>query len=95
MLDTNVLIAAFISPYGAPARAVKLWIKGDFDLVTSTWQIEEFRHTSRYDRIKERVSPAEIGTFVNILRKNALVLERCRASTCRPTRTITTSLQRH
>lgn len=75
VLDTNVLLAAFLSPHGASARAVKLWTSGDFDLVTSAWQIEEFRRTSRYDRIRERVSPTEIGTFVNALRENAVFLE--------------------
>lgn len=76
VLDTNVLIAAFISPHGAPARVVKLWLEGDFDLVTSSWQIREFRRTSRYDRIKNRFNAAEIGTFVNALRQNAKVIER-------------------
>ena len=75
MLGTNVLIAAFISPNGAPARVIDFWANGDFDLVTSTWQLKEFRRVSRYERIRQRVNVTEIGTFVNALRQNATVLE--------------------
>lgn len=75
VLDTNVLISAFISRQGLPFQVIKLWIEGDYDLVTSPWQIEEFRNTSRYERIRKRVNRAEIGTFVNALRGNAVVVE--------------------
>ena len=75
VLDTNVLIAAFISRRGLPARAVELWSSGDYDLITSTWQIEEFRKASRYDRVKQRVRYAEVGTFVNALRIDAITME--------------------
>ena len=44
-------------------------------LVTSLWQIEEFRRVSRYEHIRERLTRSEVGTFVNDLRKNALVLD--------------------
>lgn len=76
VLDTNILTAAFISRVGVPAQIVKFWLNGRFDIVTSVWQIEEFRRISRYDRVKTRIRPAEIGTFINILRHNATVLER-------------------
>ena len=48
------------------------WLEGEYDLVTSPWQIEEFRTTSRYERVRKRVNRAEIGTFVNALRDNAI-----------------------
>ena len=74
VLDTNILISAFITRQGLPFQAVKLWLEGDYDLVTSHWQIEEFRSTSRYERVRKKVNRAEIGTFVNALRDNALVI---------------------
>ncbi|MGL4609036.1 MAG: PIN domain-containing protein [Trueperaceae bacterium] len=51
VLDTNVLIAAFVSPEGFASQILDLWIEGDYYLVTSTWQIEEFKRVSRYDRL--------------------------------------------
>jgi uncharacterized protein len=75
VLDTNILIAAFVSPEGFASRILDLWIEGEFSLVTSTWQIEEFKRVSRYDRVKKRVEPHEVGTFVNALREHAIVIE--------------------
>jgi uncharacterized protein len=75
VLETNILIAAFVSPEGFASRVLDLWIEGEYDLVTSTWQIEEFRRVSRYDHVKKRVEPHEVGTFVNALRGHALVTE--------------------
>ena len=75
VLDTNVLIAAFVSPKGFASRVLDLWIEGEYELVTSSWQIEEFRRVSRYDRVKKRIEPHEVGTFVNALREHAIVIE--------------------
>lgn len=75
VIDTNVLISAFVSTGGYPATAIDLWLAGRFELVTSLWQIEEFRRVSRYDRVKKRLNRVEVGVFVNSLRKNALVLD--------------------
>jgi uncharacterized protein len=75
VLDTNILIAAFISPAGFASRVLDLWLEGEYELVTSTWQIEEFRRVSRYDRVKKRIEPREVGTFVNALREHAIVIE--------------------
>jgi uncharacterized protein len=75
VLDTNVLIAAFVSPEGFASRVLDLWLEGEYELVTSFWQIEEFRRVSRYDRVKKRIEPHEVGTFVNALREHAIVIE--------------------
>jgi uncharacterized protein len=75
VLDTNILIAAFISPKGFASRVLDLWIEGEYTLVTSSWQVDEFKRVSRYDRVKKRVEPHEIGTFVNVLRDHAIVIE--------------------
>ncbi len=76
VLDTNVLMSAFISPIGTTARVLKLWLNGEFDLVTSERQIEEFRRISRYEHLQPRLKPNEIGAFVNDLRKSTLIPER-------------------
>ncbi len=75
VLDTNILIAAFVSPEGFASRVLDLWIEGEYTLVTSSWQIEELRRISRYDRVKKRIEPHEVGTFVNTLREHAIVIE--------------------
>lgn len=56
VLDTGIFISALISSQGLPYQAVDLWIDKRFDLVTSTWQIQELREVSRYPRIAPGVT---------------------------------------
>ena len=35
VLDVNVLIAALLSPTGAPAQIVSRWLGGEFELIVS------------------------------------------------------------
>ncbi len=74
VLDTNILISAFLSEKGSPYKALLLWFEGEYKLVTSEWQIEEFRKSTRYKRLRERLEPALVGRFVNLLRVQATVL---------------------
>jgi uncharacterized protein len=54
---------------------LQLWLDGRFTLVTSEWQLAEFRRVSRYPRIRARVPARLAGHFVNTARSIALVLE--------------------
>ena len=74
VLDTNVLISAFISPRGAPHEALNGWFDGRYRLVTSTWQIEEFRAASRYERVRKRLDAPLVGRFINLMRAHAVVI---------------------
>ena len=41
VLDTGILISAFMNIEGPPREAVDLWIAKAYDLVTSEWQLAE------------------------------------------------------
>ncbi|MFV0680717.1 putative toxin-antitoxin system toxin component, PIN family [Ottowia sp.] len=73
ILDTNVLLAALISPYGAPEAIYRAWRAGSFDLVTSAVQLEELRRVSRYPKLKAILPAHRVGTMVNNLQR-AVVL---------------------
>jgi putative PIN family toxin of toxin-antitoxin system len=75
VLDTNLLIAALISDKGPPKHLYEAWPNSRFTLVTSTWQIAEFRRVSRYNRVRPYITPSEAGKLVNGLREHAEVLE--------------------
>ena len=74
VLDTNILISAFLSDKGSPYKALNLWFEGEYELVTSEWQIEEFRKSTRYERIRERIETALVGRFINLLREEAIIV---------------------
>lgn len=74
ILDTNVLLSALISPYGAPDVIYRAWRAAKFDVITSIIQLEELRRASRYPKFKTILQPAKVGTMINHL-QHAIVLE--------------------
>ena len=73
VLDTCILIAALITVETPPDKIYKAWKKKRFELITSEWQLDEFRRVSRYAKLKNYINPAEAGQMVNGLRLNAQV----------------------
>ena len=76
ILDTNILVAALISPTGPPAAILQAFLDERFTLVTCEPQLEEFRRVTRESELRKRVKPAEAGTLVNELRALALIPKR-------------------
>ena len=74
VLDTGVLVAALITRDTPPDRIYQAWRERRFELMTSEWQLDEFRRVSRYPRLRNFLSPSDAGRMVNGLRKHAVVL---------------------
>ena len=75
VLDTGILIAALITTDTPPGLIYQAWRKKRFELVTSGWQLDEFRRVSRYSKLRRFLKPTEAGNLVNGLRHQATVLE--------------------
>ena len=58
-----------------PDKIYRTWRKKRFQLITSEWQLEEFRRVSRYPKLRDYINPSEAGHMVNGLRRRATVLE--------------------
>ena len=76
VLDTNVLISALLTPQGPAFQTVKLWQQNRYDLITSTWQLNELRGVTRREHVKKHLRPGAAGTLVEALRSKAFVIER-------------------
>ena len=74
VLDTGILIAALITADTSPDQVYQAWRKKRFTLITSVWQLGEFRRASRYERVKKVLRPTEAGNLVNGLKRHATVL---------------------
>lgn len=74
VLDTGILIAALTTADTPPDRVYQAWRKKRFTLITSAWQLGEFRRASRYERVKALLRPTEAGNLVNGLKHHAIVL---------------------
>ncbi len=76
ILDTNVLLSAFIRVDSKPYLLLHAWLDGRFELVSSGAQIEEITRVARYPQVRQHFSAAEVGWLVNRIRGRALVIDR-------------------
>lgn len=78
ILDTNVLLSAFIRVDSNPYKLLQAWLDGRFELVSGAAQIEEVTRVARNPQVRRHIAPAEVGWLVNRIRDRALVIERLR-----------------
>jgi len=74
VLDTGILVAALITRNTPPDLIYQAWRKKKFELITSEWQLSEFRRVSRYPKLRKYLIPSEAGSMINGMRYQALVL---------------------
>lgn len=68
VLDPNILIAALLSPTGAPAQIVSRWPAGEFELVVSDTLLTELERTLAYPKLRRRIAADEAAAFLRLLR---------------------------
>lgn len=71
VVDPNVVISALISPKGSPAKVVKAWLDGAFELIASPLLLAELARALGYPKLRERVTEAETGELLDLLRSGA------------------------
>jgi putative PIN family toxin of toxin-antitoxin system len=66
VVDANLLVSSFISPFSYPREIEKRWRRGEFVLVSSREIIEEVNHVLHLPRIQVKYNLAEsdIQAFV-------------------------------
>jgi putative PIN family toxin of toxin-antitoxin system len=65
LLDTNVIISGLLSGKGPPGQLLQAWLDGRFDLVTSHLQLDELRRALGYEKLRDRINPAQVRDFVD------------------------------
>jgi len=73
VLDPNVLIAAILSPGGAPAQLLGRWLGGDFELIVSEKLLDELERALAYPKLRARVASTDVAAFVELLARSAVV----------------------
>lgn len=71
VLDPNILIAALLSPSGAPARLLRAWQEGAFELLVSPLLLSELERALAYPKVAERIRPEEAELFLDWLGRHA------------------------
>jgi uncharacterized protein len=72
VLDANVLIAALLSPNGAPAQILARWLAGDLELVVSESLLAELERALAYPKLRGRIAPEDAAEFVSFLQNSAI-----------------------
>ena len=54
VLDTNIYISNLISDKGNPAKIVRWWLEGEFDVLVSQPIIDEILRVTGYERIQKK-----------------------------------------
>jgi putative PIN family toxin of toxin-antitoxin system len=73
VLDPNILIAALLSPSGAPAQILARWLAGEFELVASKALLAELERALTYPKLRARIRAEESAEFVSLLRDGAIL----------------------
>ncbi|MEE9544598.1 MAG: putative toxin-antitoxin system toxin component, PIN family [Rhodospirillales bacterium] len=75
VLDTNILIAALITKDTPPDRLYQAWLKGEFELVTSTAQMAEVAIVLARPRLQRYLDADEAAAIVENIDTRALILD--------------------
>jgi hypothetical protein len=71
VLDPNVLISALLSPAGAPARVLRTWLDGGFELVVSPDLLAELERALGYPKLRKHVSAEDARDVLDWLASTA------------------------
>ena len=75
VLDPNVIISALLSPSGAPAQLVRLWLEGEFDLICSPRLLGELEKAFAYPKLSKHIHHDEAAAFLDLLSRSAELVD--------------------
>lgn len=76
LLDTNIIISAFLVRGSMPDRLLRAWLVSDrYELVTSHEQLAELERVCGYEHLRSRIVPQDIEDFRVVVDDRAIVVE--------------------
>lgn len=75
VVDPNVLISALLSRHGAPARLVRTWVGGGFELIVSPGLLTELERALAYPKLRKRIPATDAEAAVDWLRTSAVLVD--------------------
>jgi putative PIN family toxin of toxin-antitoxin system len=67
VLDTNVVVSAFLAPAGKPAAIIRLALRNDFDVCVDSAILAEYEEVLYRPKFAGRMSEADIRRFFQIM----------------------------
>jgi putative PIN family toxin of toxin-antitoxin system len=75
VVDVNVLVSALLQPDGAPARLVRAWLAGAFELIASAQLVAELVDVGVRPALRRRIDHAALEALVTTLHAEAIFVE--------------------
>ena len=67
VLDTNVIISAFINPNGKPSQIMKLVLERKAELCYNSAILSEYESVMRRRKFSDKIDSGNIRQFINLL----------------------------
>jgi hypothetical protein len=74
VLDPNVIISGVLSPSGNPARVLRAWQQGEFELIVSASLLEELARALAYPKLRRRIDEEDARAVMQWLTEAASVV---------------------
>lgn len=75
VLDANVIISGVLARDGAPARVLRAWGEGAFELIVSPALLAELARAFSYPKLRERIDPQDAAILLDWLTRLATLAE--------------------
>ena len=73
VIDPGVLIAALISPKGAPRALLQAWIEGAFELIVSSKLLRELERVLKREKFRSYVGLRAVSQYLGLPRRFATI----------------------
>jgi putative PIN family toxin of toxin-antitoxin system len=68
VLDPNVIVSALLAPSGTPAKVLRAWLDGDYELIASPLLLAELIRVFDYPKLRSRISETESRQLIELLK---------------------------
>ena len=75
VLDPNVIVSAVLAPSGTPAKVLRAWLDGDFDLIASPLLLAELTRVLDYPKLRSRISATESRQLIELLKHQGEIVD--------------------
>ncbi len=77
VLDTNIFVSNLISDKGNPARIVRWWLEGEYDVLVTQPIVDEILRVTGYERIQKKYAKVRENRleFVALISEQAVWVE--------------------
>ena len=73
VLDVNVFVSALLRRDSTPARVLRAWEDGVYELIASPGLLDELERVLRRPHIARNIAPHTVGDLVTAIRQNAVL----------------------